>query len=127
MEKTYITDRARIYISDKIERVKTEIKQSAEKSDMDKKIVLDECPYEIQKRILDLLDEKDHITIHRVSKSWRMMICQYMDDKTSIKAIDWKWFCKHTPQIMQCSQCLKQRRNKVDDRGLAEDWKWWSL
>ena len=45
--------------------------------------------------------------------------------KTSIKQADWKWYCRHRPQIAQCSECLAKQRNKKDERGLADDWNWW--
>ena len=88
-------------------------------------IELADFPYEIQKRILDLLDEKDFISMHRVSTSWQCMIARYLSDKNSIKATDWRWFCRHQPQIEQCSECLMKIRNKKDTKGLANDWNWW--
>ena len=84
-----------------------------------------DLPYEIQKKILDQLKEKDLISMHRVSKSWQVMIGKYMSDKCSIKSKDWKWFCRHRPQKPHCSQCLERMRNKNDARGLADDWNWW--
>ena len=45
---------------------------------MNKKIELTDFPYEIQQRIFDLLNEKDHISMHRVCKSWQLMITQYL-------------------------------------------------
>lgn len=92
---------------------------------MNGKIEIIDLPYEIQKPILDLLDEKDLISMYRVSQSWRLMIRKYMIDKSSIKRTDWKWFCRHNPQIPHCSKCLERMRNKNDDRGLANDWNWW--
>ena len=86
---------------------------------------LAELPYEIQKSILDLLDEKDLKKMYQVSKSWQLMIVEYLNDKHSIKSIDWKWFCRHQPQIERCSECLARSRNKIDTRGLADDWNWW--
>ena len=45
---------------------------------MKEKIDLSDVPFEIQKRVLDLLSEKDHVSMHRVSKSWQLMISQYL-------------------------------------------------
>ena len=84
-----------------------------------------DLPHEIQKHILDRLDEKDHVSMHRVSKSWRFMIVDYLNDKHSIKSTDWKWFCRHEPQIARCSECLAKIRNKTDAKGLENDWNWW--
>ena len=92
---------------------------------MSDQIEFTELPYEIQKRVLDRLGEKDLISMHRVSKSWKSLIVQYMDDKSSIKSTDWTWFCRHQPRIEQCSQCLMKLRNKNDKKGLADDWNWW--
>ena len=88
-------------------------------------IDLVDLPYEIQKQIFDRLDEKDHVSMHRTSKSWQFMIEQYMNDKTSIKCADWKWFCRHFPQIPNCSECLAKMRTKTHTNGLSNDWKWW--
>lgn len=45
---------------------------------MNNKIELTDFPFELQERILDKLDEKDHISLHRVSKSWQFMMAQYL-------------------------------------------------
>ena len=92
---------------------------------MNKQIEFVDLPYEIQKKILDLLSQKDHVSLHRVSKAWKFLIGQYLDDQNSIKPADWKWFCRHQPQIPHCSKCLKQIRQKKDSKGLANDYKWW--
>ena len=88
-------------------------------------IEITDLPFEVQKGILDRLDEKDLISMHRVSKSWQSMIVRYMDDTSSIKATDWRWFCRHSPRIERCSECLKKIRNKNDIKDLADDWNWW--
>ena len=85
-----------------------------------------DCPYEIQERILKRLDSKDYVSINKVSKSWRLMICEFLDEQHSIKASDWKWYCGHDPKIVKCSQCLEKCRKRAAVRGLADDWKWWN-
>ena len=45
---------------------------------MNKKTDLTDIPYELQERILDKLDQEDHISMHQVSKSWQFMIAQYL-------------------------------------------------
>ena len=82
-------------------------------------------PCEIQKRVLDFLDEKDHVSMFRVSKSWRFMIVQYMNDKNSIKPKDWKWYCRHRPQIPHCSKCMARMLEKNGVKDLTNDWNWW--
>ena len=94
---------------------------------MNEQIGLIDCPYEIQKRILDKLDEKDHISMYRVSKSWQIMIGQYMTDKNSIKSTDWKWFCRHKPQIAFCSKCKARIQNKKNANDEGNDWEWWLM
>ena len=69
---------------------------------MNDQMKLDETPYEIKKRILERLDEEDLKKIYQVSKSWQLMIVEYLNDKHSIKATDWKWFCRDQPQIEHC-------------------------
>lgn len=90
-----------------------------------KEIQLVDFPCEIQEKILDLLDQKDHVSMHRVSKSWKQMISDYLNKKDAIHPRDWKWFCKHEPQIKHCHRCLNKCRNKKDQRGLSNDWRWW--
>ena len=86
-----------------------------------------DLPYETQKHILDKLDEKDHISMFRVSKSWQFMIGQYMNDKSTVKPSDWRWFCRHNPKVPHCSKCLTQFREKCDanEKNGADDWNWW--
>ena len=45
---------------------------------MKEKIELSDFPFEIQKRVLDRLGDKDHVSMHRVSKSWQFMISKYL-------------------------------------------------
>ena len=45
---------------------------------MNGKISLNDLPFEIQKKIMDLLGEKDHVSMHRVSKSWQCMVSEYL-------------------------------------------------
>ena len=45
---------------------------------MEEKTELNDLPFEIQKNILDKLDDKDHVSINRVSKSWQFMISRYL-------------------------------------------------
>ena len=45
---------------------------------MKEKIELSDFPFEIQKRVLDRLGDKDHVSMYRVSKSWQVMISQYL-------------------------------------------------
>ena len=92
---------------------------------MNVQMELTDLPYEIQKCILDRLDEKDHISMHRVSKSWQFMIVEYLNEKHSIKSSDWKWFCRCEPQTERCSKCLARIRSRIDAKGLANDWNWW--
>ena len=92
---------------------------------MNKQIEFLDLPYEIQQKILDQLDQKDHVSLYRVSKEWQFLMRQYLNDKNSIKSVDWKWYCRHRPQIPHCSRCLERLRNKNDSRGLANDWEWW--
>ena len=95
------------------------------KDNMEKEIQFVDFPFEIQEKILDLLDEKDHVSMHRVSKSWKQMISDYLNEKHTIHPRDWKWFCRHDPLKKHCHQCLNRCRSKNDPKGLANDWKWW--
>ena len=108
-------------------RRKSRTKQIAtvSKYDMKKEIQLVDFPFEIQEKILDLLNEKDHVSMHRVSKSWKQMISDYLNEKNTIHPRDWKWFCRHDPKIKHCHRCLNKCRTKNDQRGLATDWNWW--
>ena len=45
---------------------------------MKEEIELSDFPFEIQKRVLDRLGDKDHVSMHRVSKSWQVMISKYL-------------------------------------------------
>ena len=57
---------------------------------MNKQIEFLDLPYEIQQKILDQLDQKDHVSLYRVSKEWQFLMRQYLNDKNSIKSVDWK-------------------------------------
>ena len=83
---------------------------------------LTDLPYELQIRILTLLDQKDHVALHRTSKTWRDMIIHFMTDFNAVKIKDWRWYCRHKPSIPFCPQCLDKIQNK---RGLGDDWNWW--
>ena len=89
------------------------------------KVDLSDFPYEIQKQVLSKLDEKDLIAMHEVSKSWKFMIVGYMNDKHSVKSKDWRWFCKHQPQIEKCSICLEKLRKKINSNEKDDVWYWW--
>ena len=86
---------------------------------------LQDLPFEVQLKILGHLGEKDLVSMHRVSTGWRSVICLYMEDVSIIKKVDWRWFCRHSPQVAQCTQCLLAIRSRDDIRGFADDWRWW--
>ena len=94
-------------------------KQITQLSDMS------ELPCELQWQILDNLDEKDHISMHRTSSNWRNMLIRYLNNKNAIKGTDWRWFCRHHPQIPGCSECRIKLQDRNNDRQLAKDWNWW--
>lgn len=94
-------------------------KQGTHTSDMS------ELPCELQWQILDYLDQKDHVSMHRTSSSWRNMLIRYLNNKDAIKFSDWRWFCRHFPQRPSCSECMAKLLSKIDDRQLAKDWNWW--
>ena len=89
------------------------------------KVDLSDFPYEIQKQVLDKLDEKDLKAMHEVSKTWKSMIVEYMNDKNSVKSKDWRWFCKHQPQVEKCSICLGKLRKKIENNERDDVWYWW--
>ena len=45
---------------------------------MEGKIELKDLPFEIQKMLLNKLDDKDYVSMYLVSKSWRFMISRYL-------------------------------------------------
>ena len=92
---------------------------------MAKKLDLSEFPYEIQKQVLDKLDEKDFVAMHKVSTTWKSMIGEYLNDKHSVKSKDWRWFCKHQPQVEKCSICLGKLRKKIENSDNDDVWYWW--
>ena len=84
-----------------------------------------DLPYEIQIKILDRLNQNDHVALHRTSSRFQNMITRYLIDKDIVRGEDWKWFCRHDPKIPYCSRCLHLFRTKNDDKGLAQEWRWW--
>ena len=86
---------------------------------------MSELPCELQWQILDYLDQKDHVSMHRTSSSWRNMLIGYLNSKNTIKPTDWRWFCRHRPQKLSCTECRVKLQNKINDTQLANDWKWW--
>ena len=92
---------------------------------MAKILGLSDAPYEIQKQVLDKLDEKDLVAMHKVSEAWKSMIVHYLNDKHSVKSKDWRWFCKHQPQVEKCSICLRKLRKKIESGDKDDVWYWW--
>lgn len=92
---------------------------------MANRLDLSELPYEIQKQVLDKLDDEAFVAMHKVSETWKSMIVQYLNDKHSVKSKDWRWFCKHEPQVEKCSICLRKLRKKIESDEKDDAWYWW--
>lgn len=92
---------------------------------MSQQMSLSNLPFELQKQILDHLDQADHMAMYQTSTAWQAMIKYYLSDVNKIRSADWRWYCRHHPQVAYCTECLNRMKSRNDVRGLARDWNWW--
>ena len=85
---------------------------------------ISELPLELQLRILTLLTEKDLQKAYQVSFEWQCMVRNFMEKYYLTPIDEWRWYCRHSPQLQRCSQCYERFLSRCKDR-IPPEWKWW--